>query len=126
MRHPFFELRAVVNRQWTAWTLPGELAAEIEERSAPVAFEKGAIVFLRGAPADLVFWLRKGFGKLYLPRANGDRTLIAVARSGEPLGSVAHVDAHGYSHHLFEAAALTECALGLVSGQENDGRLRIV
>jgi CRP/FNR family transcriptional regulator, cyclic AMP receptor protein len=115
MQHPLSEFRTVLEEQLTAWNLPAELAAEIEERSTPVAFEKGAIVFLRGAPADLVFWLRKGFVKVYLPQANGTRTLIAVARPGEPLGMVSKVDANGRSHQIFEAQALTKCSLGLVT-----------
>jgi CRP-like cAMP-binding protein len=124
MQHPLSEFRTVLEEQLTAWNLPAELAAEIEERSTLVVFEKGAIVFLRGAPADLVFWLRKGFVKLYLPRANGDRTLIAVARPGEPLGTVATVDADGCSHQIFEAQALTKCSLGLFSREHMTSLLR--
>ena len=124
MQHSLSEFRTVLEDQLTAWNLPAELAAEIEERSTPVAFEKGAIVFLRGAPADLVFWLRKGFVKLYLPRANGNRTLIAVARPGEPLGTVANVDADGCSHQIFEAQALTKCSLGLFSREHMTSLLR--
>src|SRR6202165_4839944 len=109
MQHSPSEFRTVLEDQLTAWNLPAELAAEIEERSTPVAFEKGAIVFLRGAPADIVFWLRKGFVKLYLPRANGDRTLIAVARPGEALGTVANVNDAGCAHQTFERHVLREC-----------------
>jgi CRP-like cAMP-binding protein len=77
---PLSEFRAVLEERLTAWNLPAEIAVKIEERLTPVTFAKGAIVFLRGAPGDLVFWLRKGFVKLYLLHANGNRTLIAVAR----------------------------------------------
>ena len=49
MQHPLSEFRTVLEEQLTAWNLPVELAAEIEERSTLVAFEKGAFVFLRGA-----------------------------------------------------------------------------
>src|ERR1700694_2046686 len=124
MQHSPSEFRTVLEDQLTAWNLPAELAAEIEERSTPVAFEKGAIVFLRGAPADLVFWLRKGFVKLYLPRANGDRTLIAVARPGDPLGTVANVAGDGCGHQIFEAQALTKCSLGLFSREHMTSLLR--
>src|ERR1700686_5179157 len=124
MQHPLSEFRTVLEEQLTAWNLPAELAAEIEERSTPVALEKGASVFLRGAPADLVFWLRKGFVKLYLPRADGDRALISIARPGEPLGTVANVDADGCSHQIFEAQALTKCSLGLFSREHMTSLLR--
>jgi CRP/FNR family cyclic AMP-dependent transcriptional regulator len=124
MQHPLSEFRTLLEKQLTAWNLPVELADEIEEHSTPVTFEKGAIVFLHGAPADLVFWLRKGFVKLYLPHANGNRTLIAVARPGEPLGIVANVDADGRSSQIFEAQALTKCSLGLFSREHMTSLLR--
>lgn len=124
MQHPLSEFRTVLEEKLTTWNLPAELAAEIEERSISVTFEKGAIVFLHGAPADLVFWLRKGFVKLYLPHANGKRTLIAVARPGEPLGMVANVDADGRSHQIFEAQTLTKCSLGLLNREHMTSLLR--
>src|SRR5205814_1356795 len=89
------------NSHWLA----SESAAEIENGSTSVTFGKGATIFSRGAPADLIFWLRKGFVKLYLPHANGGRTLIAFARPGEPLGIVADVDAKSRNHQIFEAQA---------------------
>jgi CRP/FNR family transcriptional regulator, cyclic AMP receptor protein len=124
MRHPPSEFRTLLEEKLTGWNLPAELAAEIEEHSTPVTFEKGAIVFLHGAPADLVFWLRKGLVKLYLPHANGNRTLIAVARPGEPLGMVAKVDADGRSRQILEAQALTKCSLGLFSREHMTSLLR--
>jgi CRP-like cAMP-binding protein len=124
MHHPFSEFRTVLEEKLTGWNLPAELAAEIEEHSTPVTFEKGAIVFLRGAPAELVFWLRKGFVKLYLPHVNGKRLLVAVARPGEPVGTVANLDAGGRSHQIFEAQTLTKCSLGLLSRERMLGLLR--
>jgi CRP/FNR family cyclic AMP-dependent transcriptional regulator len=124
MQHPLSEFRTILEEQLTAWNLPVELAAQIEDHSIPVTFEKGAIVFLHGAPADLVFWLRKGLVKLYLPHANGNRTLIAVARPGEPLGMVAKVDADGRSRQILAAQALTKCSLGLFSREHMTSLLR--
>src|SRR5258708_13513194 len=102
MQHPPSEFRAVLEQRLTAWNLPAEIAVKIEERLTPVTFAKGAIVFLRGAPGDLVFWLRKGFVKLYLPHPNGNITLIAVARPAQSLGMVANIDADGRSRQIFE------------------------
>ena len=124
MQHSPSEFRTRLEQQLTAWNLPAELATEIEERSTPVSFEKGAIVFLHGAPADLVFWLRNGFVKLYLPHADGNRTLIAIARPGEPLGMIANVDADGRNHQIFEAQALTKCSLSLFSREQITSLLR--
>ncbi|HET9375548.1 MAG TPA: Crp/Fnr family transcriptional regulator [Chthoniobacterales bacterium] len=124
MHHPLSEFRTLLEEKLTGWNLPAELAAEIEERSTTVGFEKGAIVFLHGAPMDLIFWLRSGFVKLYLPHADGNRTLIAVARPGEPLGMVANVDADGRNHQIFEAQALTKCSLSIFSREQMTSLLR--
>jgi CRP/FNR family cyclic AMP-dependent transcriptional regulator len=124
MHHPLSEFRTLLEEKLIGWNLPAELAAQIEEHSTPVTFEKGAIVFLQGTPADLVFWLRKGFVKLYLPHTHGNRTLITVARPGEPLGMVANVGADGRGHQIFEAQALTKCSLGLFTREHMTSLLR--
>jgi CRP/FNR family cyclic AMP-dependent transcriptional regulator len=124
MQHSPSEFRTRLEQQLMAWNLPAELATEIEERSTTVGFEKGAIVFLHGTPMDLIFWLRNGFVKLYLPHADGNRTLIAVARPGEPLGMVANVAADGRNHQIFEAQALTKCSLSLFSREQMTSLLR--
>jgi CRP/FNR family transcriptional regulator, cyclic AMP receptor protein len=124
MQHSPSEFRTRLEQQLTAWNLPAELANEIEEHSTPMAFEKGAIVFLRGAPADIVFWLRKGLVKLYLPHADGNRTLVTIARPGDPVGMVANVDADGRRHQIFEAQALTKCSLGLFTREHMTSLLR--
>jgi CRP/FNR family cyclic AMP-dependent transcriptional regulator len=116
MLHSPFEFRTHLEEQLTAWNLPAELAAQIEEHSTPANFERGAIVFVRGAPADLFFWLRKGFVKIYLPHGEGNRTLVAIARPGDPLGMVATVN--GNRHQIFEAQALTKCSVGLLSREQ--------
>jgi CRP-like cAMP-binding protein len=92
--------------------LPAEVAAEIEDRLIPVTYEKGAVIFLRGAPCDLLFWLLKGFVKLYLPHEDGTRTLVDLARPGDFLGFVNDRDSKG-RRHLLEAHALTKCSVGL-------------
>ena len=124
MQHPASEFRTTLEGHLMAWNLPTDLAAEIENGSTSVTYGKGATIFSRGAPADLIFWLRKGFVKLYLPHANGGRTLIAVARPGEPLGIVADVDAKSRSHQIFEAQALTKCSVGLFSREHMTSLLR--
>lgn len=117
-QHPLIEFRGRLEDQLAAWALPRELAGEIESHCTPVTYEKGAVIFLRGTPADLVFWLFKGFIKLYLPQPNGDRTLIALSRPGEPLGTVDSIDANGRRQQIFEAQALTRCSVGLLSREQ--------
>jgi CRP-like cAMP-binding protein len=93
--------------------LPAEIAGDIEDRLTPVAYEKGAVIFLRGAPCDLLFWLLKGFVKLYLPQEGGNRTLVDLARPGDFLGFI-HAQHSKGPRHLLEAHALTKCSVGLL------------
>jgi CRP-like cAMP-binding protein len=98
--------------EWKPWGMqPQESSVALYAKDA--GFRKGRDCFLRGSPAELVFWLLKGFIKLYLPHDNGSRILSAITRLGEPLGMVDNVDTDGRSHQIFEAQALTKCSVGL-------------
>ena len=68
------EFRSRLEGMLESCGLPTEVAADIEDRLVPVTYEKGAVIFLRGAACDLLLWLLKGFVKLYLPHQDGNRT----------------------------------------------------
>jgi len=112
-----FEFRTRLEEQLAFWDLPTKIAAEVEERSTPVTYEKGAILFLRGSPANLLFWLFKGFAKLYLPITNGDRILVDLARPGDLLGFAESAYPKG-RRQILEAQALTRCSAGLLSREQ--------
>src|SRR5207245_11176856 len=95
-----------------AYGLSSDMAAEIEDHLIPVTFEKGAVVFLRGTSADLLFWVLKGLVKLYLPFGNGNRTLVDLSRPGDLIGFVNEMDSKG-CRQVLEAQALTRCSIGL-------------
>jgi CRP/FNR family transcriptional regulator, cyclic AMP receptor protein len=106
-----------------AYGISSDLAAEIEAHLIPVTFEKRSVVFLRGTSADLLFWVLKGLVKLYLPVADGNRTLVDLARPGDLIGFVNQMDSTGRSQVL-EAQALTKCSIGLLSRQQLTQLLR--
>ena len=112
------EFRLRLEEQFAAWALPHELAAEIEDRCTWVAYEKGSVIFSSGATADLLFWVAKGLVKVYLPLANGGRSLIFLARPGDPLGIVDSVDGDGRRQHVLAAQTLTKCTVGLFSREQ--------
>ena len=97
------------------WALPERLATDLADHLCPVTYEKGAVIFLRGSPADFLFCVINGFVKLYLPHTNGHRTLVGLARPGDLLGFVDSLDADNRRGQVFEAHALTKCSLGLIS-----------
>ena len=114
MQNQASEFRSRLEQMLQSCGLPTEVAAEIEDRLTPVTYEKGAIIFLRGGPCDLVFWLLKGFVKLYLPHEDGNRTLVDLARPGDLLGFVNDKDSKG-RRHILEAQASTKCSVGLLT-----------
>ena len=76
------EFRVRLQEMLDSHGLRADLASEIEDHLTPVTFEKGAVIFcVRLKPADLLFWLLKGFGKLYLPLNDGSRTLVDLAQT---------------------------------------------
>ncbi|HVB83086.1 MAG TPA: Crp/Fnr family transcriptional regulator [Candidatus Binataceae bacterium] len=115
------EFSARLTEMLTSYGLPPDMAAEIEAHLIPVTFEKAAVVFLRGTSADLLFWVLKGVVKLYLPRRDGDRTLVDLARPGDLLGFVNETDPKG-RRQVLEAQALTRCSIGILS-RENLAQL---
>lgn len=108
------EFRAGLESILRSHGVPVDMARSIEDRLLPVSFQKGAVIFTRGSSADLVFWLLKGFAKLYLPHHDGDRTLVDLRRSGDLLSFATDGDSEG-RRHVFEAHALTKCSVGLLS-----------
>jgi CRP-like cAMP-binding protein len=98
-------------------SLPGELAAEIERDIIWVPYEKGALIFLPGQPAEVLFWLHSGFVKIYLPRGDGYRTLIGLRKPGEFIGFAAETDESGSYRQVFEAHASTKCTVGMLNGE---------
>jgi CRP/FNR family transcriptional regulator, cyclic AMP receptor protein len=97
------------------WSLPKSLADDLANHLCPVTYERDAVIFLRGSPADFLFCVLNGFVKLYLPHNNGDRTLVGLARPGDFVGFVNNLDSDNRRGQVFEAHALTKCTLGLVS-----------
>jgi CRP-like cAMP-binding protein len=114
MRDAGSEFRSRLAEMLETCGLAPEIAADIEDRLIPVTFEKGAVIFLRGAPSEVLFWLLKGFVKLYLPHPDGIRTLLDLARPGDFLGFVNDRGSRG-RRHLLEAHALIRCSVGLLT-----------
>jgi len=115
------EFRARLEEMLDSHGLCADLASEIEDHLTPVTYEKGAVIFLRGSPADLHFCLLKGFVKLYMPLNDGSRTLVDLARPGDFLAYVNDESSQG-RRQLLEAQALTKCSVGLFT-RENLIRL---
>jgi CRP/FNR family cyclic AMP-dependent transcriptional regulator len=109
------EFRECLETRLSEWGLPTRLAEELVNRLCLVTYQKGAVIFLRGSPADFVFCTLSGFVKLYIPHKDGRRTMVALAKPGDLLGFVDSLNPENNRTQVLEAEALTKCSLGLVS-----------
>jgi len=95
--------------------IPTGFVQELVSRHNAVAYEKGSRLFLRGAPADLLFLVFTGLTKVYFPRPDGTRVLVHLAGPSELIGNVHHIDPKGRRVQSFEVEALTRCTAALLT-----------
>jgi CRP-like cAMP-binding protein len=95
--------------------MPQESAAELVDHHTALTFSKGSTIYLQGAPADVVYWIRAGMVDLYCPDGNGNRLLVRLAGPGEFVGYTDSIDQKGRRCQALEAHARTNCQLALVT-----------
>jgi CRP-like cAMP-binding protein len=114
--------------------LPRPAATALLERHMLVRYPKGAELFSKGSPADVVFAVLTGVVKVHSSRPGSDRVLVELAGPGDLVGYADFTDAGGERSQLFEAAALTNCCValftrhhitGVLKGLEPEALLRI-
>jgi len=93
--------------------IPGKFVDEIISHHTVVNYNKGAMVFLQGSPADVMFWVITGLVKVYCPRSDGTRILVNLAGPGDLIGHVDFIDPRGRHAQVFEVEALTKCSVAL-------------
>lgn len=97
---------------------PSETAAAIAECAHTVTYEKDATVFHAGEPTDLLYVLLSGEVKLYYGTAEGERLLVAIARSGQILGFTdleAGESREREQTQLFTGQALSRCKVAIIA-----------
>jgi CRP/FNR family cyclic AMP-dependent transcriptional regulator len=105
-----------VRRNMAALGLPERLADELLEHHSELTYAKGSIIFHRGAPAELLFWVYRGFVDIILPGdTGGDQVITRLVGPGEIFGYNDYVDDEGRRVLAFEAQARTNCQLGMVT-----------
>ena len=93
--------------------LPRPAATTLLERHMIVRYPKGAELFTKGSPADVVFAVLTGLVKVHSSRAGSDPVLVELAGPGDLVGYADFADAEGGRSQLFEATALTNCCVAL-------------
>jgi CRP-like cAMP-binding protein len=95
--------------------LPREILDDLISHHTIVTYPKGSILFLRGAPADVLFWVLSGTVEVFCPQSDGSRVLVRLCGSGEVLGHVDFIDHKKRRAQAFEAFARTKCEVALLT-----------
>lgn len=107
------EAKCRLEMQLGEFGIPSKFVDEIIGHHTLVNYNKGSIIFLQGAPADLLFCVFTGLVKVYCPRSDGTRILVRLAGPGDLLGHVDYIDSKGRRAQVFEVEALTKCSVAL-------------
>jgi CRP-like cAMP-binding protein len=96
--------------------LPRQAIAALLERHTLVRYPRGATLFSKGSPADVVFAVLSGMIKVHSSRTGSDRVLVEIAGPGDLVGYADFAEA-GERSQLFEAEALSNCCVALITRQ---------
>jgi CRP-like cAMP-binding protein len=95
--------------------LPPEAAEELLSHCTLANYNKGAIVALRGSPADVLFYVVSGLLKIYCSRPNGTRILVKLVGPGDLAGYADYLGASGVPAQIFEIDALTKSSVAILA-----------
>jgi CRP/FNR family transcriptional regulator, cyclic AMP receptor protein len=93
--------------------MPKQAATTLLERHMLLRYPKGAELFTKGSPADVVFAVISGVVKVVSVRPGSDRVLVELAGTGDLVGYADFADTRGERSQLFGAQALTNSCVAL-------------
>jgi len=110
------------DRSRLAWRVrqagvPSEIIDELINDNIVSRYTRRFRLFLQGAPADVLMIIINGLVKVHCAQPDGRRFLVELAGPGDIIGYVDRLDFKGRHCQAFEAQALTNCAVALVSRQ---------
>ena len=95
--------------------LPETVVTELIEHHTPINYLKGSMIFLQGAPTDLIYWVSSGLVDIICPEPDGSQLQTSLLGPGEIFGFVEFSDSSGRSAQAFHARARTAVQLGLIT-----------
>jgi CRP-like cAMP-binding protein len=101
--------------QLADWKFPARVAEELTEHNTKVDHLKGSVIFSRGSPADVLYWIRSGLVDLYFPLDDGNRVLARLCGPGDILGYTDFVDDTGHRVQAFDAVARTKSQVAFLT-----------
>jgi CRP/FNR family transcriptional regulator, cyclic AMP receptor protein len=110
------------DRSRLAWRVhqagvPSEIIDELINDNIVARYARRFRLFLQGVPGDVLMIIVNGVVKVHCAQPDGRRFLVELAGPGDIIGYVDRVDAKGRHCQAFEAQALTNCAVALISRQ---------
>lgn len=93
----------------------GRVASELMEGHASVVYKKGSVIFMRDSPGDVLFWVLSGLVKVCCPVRSRERLTVDLVGPGQLLGFANLINGADEITQAFEARALTDCKLALLT-----------
>jgi CRP-like cAMP-binding protein len=94
--------------------LPETVVTELIEHHTPINYLKGSMIFLQGAPTDLIYWVSSGLVDILCPGPDGSQIQASLLGPGEIFGFM-QSDFNGNQGQVFQARARTNTQLGLIT-----------
>src|SRR5882672_3660986 len=95
--------------------LPEAIVTELIEHHTPINYLKGSMIFLEGAPTDLIYWVSSGLVDILCPEPEGGQIQTSLLGPGDIFGFVEFSDFKGNPAQAFQARARTQVQLGLIT-----------
>jgi CRP/FNR family transcriptional regulator, cyclic AMP receptor protein len=99
----------------TSHGLPETVVNELIEHHTPVNYPKGSMIFLQGAPTDLIYWVSSGLVDILCPEPEGGQIQTSLLGPGDIFGFVEFSDYRGNPAQAFQSRARTPVQLGLIT-----------
>src|ERR1700720_3544530 len=97
--------------------VPNEIIDELINDNIVARYSRRFRLSLQGAPGDVLMIIVNGVVKVHCTQPDGRRFLVELAGPGDIIGYVDRVDSKGRHCQAFEAQALTNCAVAIISRQ---------
>jgi CRP/FNR family transcriptional regulator, cyclic AMP receptor protein len=95
--------------------LPETVVNDLIEHHTPVNYPKGSMIFLQGAPSDLIYWVSSGLVDILCPDPEGEQLQTSLLGPGDIFGFVESSDFRGNPAQAFQSRARTPVQLGLIT-----------
>jgi CRP/FNR family cyclic AMP-dependent transcriptional regulator len=95
--------------------LPETVVSDLIEHHTPVNYPKGSMIFLQGAPTDLIYWVSSGLVDILCPEPEGDQIQTSLLGPGDIFGFVESSNFRGNPAQAFQSRARTPVQLGLIT-----------